>query len=127
MACGLWGLTLHELTLRGRYQQYPVINHQPSRVFAGPGAGPLGVEPTCIVKLRAVDTPRCCIMHDRCARSTTKSGFPMAFSEPVGSGCAQRKGRPPVAPYSSVDDNLARLPFAAYYVMNIGIGSSINR
>ena len=58
---------------------YPTASN--IRVFAG-GVGPLGVEPTCIVKLRAVDTPRCCIMHDRRARSTTKSGFPMAFSAP---------------------------------------------
>ena len=49
--------------------------------FLPEGSGPLGVAPTCIVRLRAVDKLRCCVMHDRRARSTfIKSGFPVAFS-----------------------------------------------
>jgi hypothetical protein len=40
------------------------------------GSGPLGVAPTCIVKLGALDTLRCCVTHVRRARSTIKSGFP---------------------------------------------------
>jgi hypothetical protein len=40
------------------------------------GSGPLGVAPTCIVRLGALDTLRCCVMHVCRARSTTKSGFP---------------------------------------------------
>jgi hypothetical protein len=40
------------------------------------GSGPLGVAPTCIVRLRAVGTLRYCVMRARRARSTTKSGFP---------------------------------------------------
>ncbi len=47
------------------------------------GSGPLGVVPTCILILRAVGTLRCPVMHNRRARSTTKSGFPMAFSVPL--------------------------------------------
>jgi hypothetical protein len=43
--------------------------------FLPEGSGLLGVAPTCIVRLRAVDTLRCCVMDARCARSTTKSGF----------------------------------------------------
>jgi hypothetical protein len=38
--------------------------------FLAEGPGPLGVEPIGIVKLRAVNTPRCCTMHARRARST---------------------------------------------------------
>jgi hypothetical protein len=34
------------------------------------GPGPLGVEPTCIVRLRAIDTLRCYLMHARRERST---------------------------------------------------------
>jgi hypothetical protein len=44
--------------------------------FLPEGSGPLGVAPTCIVRLVAFDTPRCCVMHVRRARSTIKSGFP---------------------------------------------------
>jgi hypothetical protein len=40
------------------------------------GSGPLGVAPTCIARLRAVGTLRCCVMHARRARSTIRSGFP---------------------------------------------------
>ncbi len=47
------------------------------------GSGPLGVAPTGIVELRAFDIARCSLMHVRRARSTTKSGFPMAFSGPL--------------------------------------------
>jgi hypothetical protein len=50
--------------------------------FLADGSGPLGVAPTCIVRPRAFDPARCPMMHDRRARSTTKSGFPMAFSGP---------------------------------------------
>ena len=39
MVCGLWGLTLHELTLRGRYQQYSVINHQAYKSSCRRGCG----------------------------------------------------------------------------------------
>ncbi len=34
------------------------------------GSGPLGVAPTCIVSLGALDTLRFCVMHVRRARST---------------------------------------------------------
>ncbi len=34
------------------------------------GSGPLGVAPTCIVRLGALNTLRCCVMHVRRARST---------------------------------------------------------
>ena len=51
--------------------------------FLPEGPGPLGVAPTCIVRLRALDTLRCSLMHDRRARSTRKSGFPVAFSAPL--------------------------------------------
>jgi hypothetical protein len=40
------------------------------RVFAGGGAGPLGVEPTRILRLTALDTLRCPLTHNRRARST---------------------------------------------------------
>jgi hypothetical protein len=56
------------------------------------GSGPLGVAPTCIVRLRAVDTLRCCIMHDRRARSTIKSGFPkFSLSHPAPGQPAEQK------------------------------------
>jgi hypothetical protein len=51
--------------------------------FLPEGSGPLGVEPTCILRPRAFDPARCLMMHDRRARSTTKSGFPVAFSAPL--------------------------------------------
>ncbi len=57
------------------------------------GSGPLGVAPTCIVMLGAVDTLRCCVMHARRARSTTKSGFPKSplFHPAPGLPAEQKK------------------------------------
>ncbi len=51
--------------------------------FLAEGSGPLGVEPTYILRARAFDIARFSVMHDRRARSTIKSGFPMAFSGPL--------------------------------------------
>ena len=47
-----------------------MASSQPYRSFWKRGAGPLGVGPTCILRLRAFDTHRCPMMHDRRARST---------------------------------------------------------
>ena len=60
-------------------------NISPARNAALPeGSGPLGVAPTCIVRLRAIDTLlryACspCAEHLFC----TKSGFPRILSLPV--------------------------------------------
>ncbi len=50
------------------------------------GSGPLGVAPTCIVRLRADDKHRCCVMRARRARSTTKSGLPKSSLFPPAPG-----------------------------------------
>jgi hypothetical protein len=56
-------------------------------------SGPLGVVPTCIVRLRAVGTLRCYVMHARRARSNTKSGFPKfsRFHPAPGQSAEQKK------------------------------------
>ncbi len=64
-----------------------MIYRQTSRVFAGGGAGPLGVEPTCILRPTALDTLRCPLVHGRRARSTFlhKKRVPRILSSPAGS------------------------------------------
>ncbi len=50
------------------------------------GSGPLGVAPTCIVRLGALDRLRCYVMHVRRARSTFlhKKRVPEIFPLPSG-------------------------------------------
>ena len=55
-----------------RYTNHPV----PRFARSGKGRILLGVGPRCIVRVSAVDTLRCCVMHVRSARSSCKKGFP---------------------------------------------------
>jgi hypothetical protein len=56
--------------------------------FLPEGSGPLGVAPTCIVSLGALDILRFCVMHVRRARSTFlhKKRVPEIFPLPSSPG-----------------------------------------
>jgi hypothetical protein len=49
---------------------WPPRCHQASAQFVPEGSGPLGVEPTCILRLSALDIPGRSLMHDRRPRRT---------------------------------------------------------
>ncbi len=88
-----------------------MASSQPFRSFWKNGAGPLGVGPTCILRLRAFDTPRCPMMHDRRARSTflhkkRVASFQRPAGTPAATGTRTGSGRS-----ATFNTPLARLEF----------------
>ena len=74
--------------LLARYRDPPLAILE----FLAEGSGPLGAVPTCILTAAGFETrpyqAHMPAMHARRARSTTKIGFPMAFSGPLASESA---------------------------------------